>query len=362
MIEIKHLEKAYPNATPLKDVNCVINDGDVITVIGPSGTGKSTLLRMINLLEKPTAGEIYVDGTEIVNSQVDETEVHKKIGMVFQSFNLYPHVSTIENIMLPQMHILKRDKQEAYDRAAELLKTVGLYEKRFNFPDELSGGQKQRVAIARTLAMDTNIILFDEPTSALDPSMVGEVEAVIKNLSTTGKTLMIVTHDMNFARNVSNRIFYMDEGVIYEDGTPEQIFDNPKREKTQNFINKVKKEEFVLDSKYFDFLGCVTKINEFCFKNHIDYKPTSKLVSLFEETVAVNLLPHMTDSDKAKIKITYSEKKSSIELEILYTGQPFDLVMDGDELAKALIEKKASDISYEKIDEDGFTNRLKLVL
>lgn len=362
MIEIKHLEKAYPNVTPLKDVNCIIENGNVITVIGPSGTGKSTLLRMINLLEEPTSGQIIVDGVDITDSSIDKTEVRKKIGMVFQSFNLYPHISVVENIMIPQIHILGRGKQEAYDKAIELLKTVGLYEKRFNFPDELSGGQKQRVAIARTLSMDTDIILFDEPTSALDPSMVGEVEAVIQKLATTGKTLMIVTHDMNFARNVSNRIFYMDEGIIYEDGSPEQIFEHPQRENTKNFINKVKREEFVIDSKYFDFLDCITRINEFCFRNYFDYSDVTKVQSLFEETIATNLLPHMKDTDKAIAKISYSEKKSDINLDILYSGEPFDLVKDGDDIAKTLIEKNASKIFYENIDVDGFTNKLTLVI
>ena len=362
MIEIKHLKKAYPNVTPLKDVNSVINDGDVISVIGPSGTGKSTLLRMINLLEQPTAGQIIVDGMDITDSSVDATEVRKKIGMVFQSFNLYAHLSIIENIMIPQMHILKRSKQEAYDRAAELLKTVGLYDKRFNFPDELSGGQKQRVAIARTLAMDTEVILFDEPTSALDPSMVGEVEAVIQKLSTTGKTLMIVTHDMEFAKNVSSRIFYMDEGIIYEDGSPEQIFEHPQRERTINFINRVRKEEFLIDSRFFDFLGCTTRIREFAFRNYLDRQHTDKLVSLFEEIVAVNLLPHMSDCDKAVVTISYSEKKSELGMEICYTGKPFDPVRDGDELSTVLIRNNSSDIIYEIINEGEFTNRLRLVI
>ena len=360
MIEIKHLKKAYANVTPLMDVNTVINDGDVITVIGPSGTGKSTLLRMINLLETPTDGQIIVDGVNILDSSVDETEVRKKIGMVFQSFNLYPHLSVIENIMIPQIHILKRSKQEAYDRAVELLQTVGLYQKKFNFPNELSGGQKQRVAIARTLAMDAEVILFDEPTSALDPSMVGEVEAVIQKLATTGKTLMIVTHDMNFAKNVSTRIFYMDEGEIYEDGTPEQIFEHPQRERTKNFINRVRKEEFVIDSKYFDFLGCVTRINEFAFKNYLDRSVTSKLSSLFEEIVAVNLLPRMKVDDRALVTISYSEKKSELEMDILYTGEAFNPIKDGDEISAVLVEKNASEIYYEVVDKDGYTNRLKL--
>lgn len=245
MIEVKHLKKAYENATPLTDVNAVINDGEVISIIGPSGTGKSTLLRNIILLEKPTAGEVYIDGVDISKNTPEAKAARKKMGMVFQSFNLFNHYTIIENIMIPQMEILKRPRQEAYDIAIKLLEKVHLENKVKAYPDELSGGQKQRIAIARTLALDPEIIFFDEPTSALDPTMVDEVLNVIKSIAKEEhKTMMIVTHEMNFAKEISDRIFFMCEGIIYEEGTPDEIFLHPQKPKTQEFMKNIH-----LDSK-----------------------------------------------------------------------------------------------------------------
>ena len=232
MIEIRHLRKEYEDTTPLKDVNAVINSGDIIAVIGPSGTGKSTLLRCINMLETPTSGQIIVDGQIINDGKCDLNEVRKKMGMVFQSFNLFGHLTVIENIMNPQITLLGRSRQEAYEKAMDLLSKVGLSSKALAYPDELSGGQQQRIAIARTLAMDPEIIHFDEPTSALDPSMIGEVQSIIRMIAKTGRTMMIVTHEMDFAKKISNRVWYMDEGGIYEEGTPKQIFENPRQYNT----------------------------------------------------------------------------------------------------------------------------------
>ena len=217
MIELRHLKKIYENAEPLKDVSVTINDGDVIAVIGPSGTGKSTLIRCINLLEKPTSGQVFLNGEEITAKGYDVRKARQKMGMVFQSFNLFGHLTVIENLMTPPMDLLGKSRQEAYDTAVELLRRVGLADKALNYPDELSGGQQQRVAIARTLAMDPEIILLDEPTSALDPTMVSEVQAVIRDLSRSGKTMMIVTHEMNFARAIASRVFYIDEDGSFKD-------------------------------------------------------------------------------------------------------------------------------------------------
>ena len=236
MIRIEHLKKEYPNVTPLQDVSVEIRDGDVISVIGPSGTGKSTLLRCINQLEKPTSGRIWVDDLEITDPGCNINKVRLKMGMVFQNFNLFGHRTVIENIMLAPMDLLGRSKQEAYDTGMRLLRTVGLAEKALNYPDELSGGQKQRIAIARTLAMDPAVILLDEPTSALDPTMVGEVQAVIRDLAKSGKTMMIVTHEMSFARAVSNRVIFMDGGYIIEEGDPEAVFGDPRQERTRQFL------------------------------------------------------------------------------------------------------------------------------
>lgn len=214
MITIRHLKKEYPGVTPLKDVNVEISRGDVISVIGPSGTGKSTLIRCLNLLEQPTSGEIIIDGEVITDKSCDVSRVRRKMGMVFQQFNLFPHMTVIENIMTAPVDLLGKSRQDAYDKGMELLRKVGLADKALVYPGGLSGGQKQRVAIARALAMEPEIILFDEPTSALDPTMVGEVQSVIRDLARQGNTMIIVTHEMKFAREVCNRVFYMDEGGI----------------------------------------------------------------------------------------------------------------------------------------------------
>ena len=263
MIELIHLRKEYESAVPLKDINVTINDGDIISIIGPSGTGKSTFLRCINMLERPTSGKILIDGVDVTDPKCDLGKIRQKVGMVFQSFNLFGHLTVIENIMLAQIDLLGRSAQEAYDKGMQLLKTVGLSEKALEYPDILSGGQKQRAAIVRTVAMDPDTILFDEPTSAIDPAMVGEVQAVIRRLAQTGRTMLIVTHEMNFARAICNRVFYLDEGGIYEDGPPEQIFDDPLKEKTRWFIRKLKGLELMISGKGYDFLGMETEIRNY---------------------------------------------------------------------------------------------------
>lgn len=224
MITVKHLTKTYtdrePHFTVLRDINCNIEKGEVISIIGPSGTGKSTFLRCLNLLEHPTSGEIIIDGQNILDKKTDINKIRQKMGMVFQSFNLFDHLSIIDNVTLAPIKILGMDKQSARERALELLQQVGLADKADNFPSSLSGGQKQRVAIARCLSMNPDIILFDEPTSALDPTMVGEVLNVIKQLARKGMTMAIVTHEMKFAQDVSTRVFFMNQGVIYEEGAP----------------------------------------------------------------------------------------------------------------------------------------------
>ena len=359
MIRIEHLRKEYPNVVPLKDVSVEIHDGDVISVIGPSGTGKSTLLRCMNMLEKPTSGQIIIDDAEITSPDCNINKVRQKMGMVFQSFNLFGHMTVIENIMFSPIELLKKSKQEAFDDGMKLLRMVGLAEKALNYPDELSGGQKQRIAIARTLAMDPDIILFDEPTSALDPTMVGEVQSVIRDLSKTGKTLIIVTHEMNFAKAISNRVFYMDEGEIYEDGTPEQIFDAPKREKTRRFIQKLKVFEFLVENHDFDFRGMMDKFQEYSFKNRIPPKLSGRVQLVIEELTEQLLLPKL-EKPCIKLVVEYSETEESASVTVNYNGSTADVLKTGDELSVKVIKGIISDSEYREINDSGFQNTLKL--
>lgn len=237
MIKVKNLTKAFGDNVVLRDISEEIHQNEVVCVIGPSGSGKSTFLRCLNRLETPTEGEIYLDDILIDENNING--VRTKMGMVFQNFNLFPHKTVLENITLAPVKVKKENAAEAEKAALELLTKVGLADKKDSYPDELSGGQKQRVAIARALAMKPEVMLFDEPTSALDPEMVGEVLEVMKELAEGGMTMVIVTHEMGFAREAANRVFFMDQGYIMEQGTPEQIFGNPQNERTKSFLSKV---------------------------------------------------------------------------------------------------------------------------
>jgi len=239
VIKVIELHKYFGDLEVLKGVNATITKGEVVCVIGPSGSGKSTFLRCLNLLEEPTKGEVFLDDVSIVEHKKEIDKLRQKTGMVFQQFNLFPNMTVLENIMLAPRKVLKMTDQDARTRAEELLARVNLSEKADQYPSRLSGGQKQRVAIARALAMNPEIMLFDEPTSALDPEMVGEVLEVMKQLAGEGMTMVVVTHEMGFAREVADRVFYMDEGIIYEEGTPEQIFQNPQKTRTREFLSKV---------------------------------------------------------------------------------------------------------------------------
>ena len=239
MIRVNNLHKKFEDLEVLNGIDEYISQGEVVVVIGPSGSGKSTFLRCLNLLETATEGERYVDNELITAPKVNVNQVRQKMGMVFQHFNLFPHLTIMENITLAPVLLKKMTKEEAIKRGQELLERVNLGEKANAYPIQLSGGQKQRVAIARALAMDPEIMLFDEPTSALDPEMVGEVLDVMKDLAKSGMTMVIVTHEMGFAREVASRVLFIDQGVVRESGTPEQIFNNPQNERTRNFLSKV---------------------------------------------------------------------------------------------------------------------------
>ena len=239
MIRVNNLHKSFEKNEVLKGINAHIEKGEVVVVIGPSGSGKSTFLRCLNLLEVPTSGEIIFEGKNITDKKVDINKIREKMGMVFQQFNLFPHKTVLDNLTIAPIKVKGVSKAEAEKKAKELLDRVGLLNKADAYPSSLSGGQKQRIAIARALAMDPDVMLFDEPTSALDPEMVGEVLNVMKELAKEGMTMVVVTHEMGFAREVGDRILFMDKGNIMEEGTPEEIFSNPKNPRTIDFLSKV---------------------------------------------------------------------------------------------------------------------------
>ena len=239
LIKVDGLQKSFGNIEVLKGIDTEIRKGDVIVVIGASGSGKSTFLRCLNLLEEPTGGQIYFEGTEITDPKVNINVHRQKMGMVFQQFNLFPHMTILKNMTIGPMKLLKKSKEEAEKTAIELLERVGLADRKDAYPSQLSGGQKQRVAIVRALAMSPDVILFDEPTSALDPEMVGEVLEVMKSLAKEGMTMVVVTHEMGFAREVASKVIFIDEGVIKEEGEPEEFFANPKCDRLKDFLSKV---------------------------------------------------------------------------------------------------------------------------
>ena len=351
MISVQHLRKEFPDATPLKDVNATINKGEVISIIGPSGTGKSTFLRCLNRLEQPTSGKIIVDGMDVSAKDCPLHLIRRKMGMVFQSFNLYPHMNVIENIMYAPMKVLKLSRADAYERGMKLLRAVGLAERELKYPDQLSGGQKQRVAIARTLAMEPEIILFDEPTSALDPTMVAEVLAVINKLAQDGMTMLIVTHQMRLAKSVSTRIFYMDQGVIYEDGTPDQIFNHPQRERTRCFVNGL---DWIRKSFYkneFDYLGFISELNAFALKKLFTPELLYRIEAAIEEMYLQTILPVLDEKTKMDFSLEYAEKQKICKIEFRWNDAPVNPLQNMDELSRKLAEHAARNIEYQYTDD-----------
>lgn len=359
LLEIQHLRKQYGQTVPLKDVNLTVNSGEVISIIGPSGTGKSTLLRMINNLEKATDGKIYLRGEEITAPGCDMSKVRQKIGMIFQSFNLFPHLTVVENIMAAPVALKGLSRQEAYDKARELLASVGLSAKIFSYPDELSGGQQQRVAIVRALAMEPEILLLDEPTSALDPTMTGEVESVIRKVAASGATMMMVTHSMELAQRVSTRILYMDEGGIYEEGTPEDIFTRPQKERTRQFIGQLKVLKISIASSDFDFYGCNANITSFCQKNDVPGVQARYLTMLFEELCTQILLPRLSDP-RINWTAEYSPAEERIMVWLEYNGSPFDIRESDNKLSLKLIQGIADILEYGQRETELLGNRVLL--
>lgn len=358
MIEIRNLVKSYGDVKVLTGVNAKVNRGEVVSIIGPSGCGKSTLLRCLNGLERATSGTVILDGTPIGGSGEEIAAARRKMGMVFQSFNLFSHLTVIENIMLAPVRLRGLTKQEAYDLAMERLGDVGLSARSLAYPSELSGGQKQRVAIARALAMEPEAILFDEPTSALDPTMVGEVLGVMRRLAADGLTMLVVTHEMRFARDVSSRVWFMSGGGIYEEGTPAEIFEAPKREKTRAFISRTRSVSARMSGGEFDLYGFNGSLELFAAKESI---PREKLLTLelMAEEVMTNCLKNRVI--EAEVKASCSEATGETWLEFTYGGPDWDPITDDetDELTRVIVEKRSKDRVH---NFDGGMNRLKLTL
>lgn len=357
IIRIEHLKKEYENVTPLEDVNAVVYKGDIISIIGPSGTGKSTFIRMLNRLEEPTSGNIYAFDNVVGNNHKELCALREKMGMVFQSYNLFNHLTIIENIMLAPVVIKGISRQDAYEQGMKLLKRVGLVEKALNYPSELSGGQKQRVAIVRALAMDPEVMLLDEPTSALDPGMINEVLHVIEDLAETGMTMLIVTHEMKFARSVSNRVFYMDEGSIYEEGSTDQIFSNPQKEKTKAFIYHLQLFNFVIESPDFDFINLRTSLDTFAYQQIMKGRIQNKLMLCVEELVTQGLVLLNKEAYPAKIIMEYGED-NVLNANLTYKGDKYDFTENMDEISSRIIRAQTDELEYlytNNVNEIHFT-------
>lgn len=360
MLEIKDLRIEYPGVVLLDNINATIKKGDVVCIIGPSGSGKSKLIRSINLLERPSGGQIIFCGKDILQPGAFDPQTRIKMGMVFQSYNLFPHMTVIENVMYAPVHKMGLSRKEAYERSVKYLERVGMAERLFSYPDELSGGQMQRAEIARALAMEPELILLDEPTSALDPSMAGEVETVIKGMAKAGATMIIVTHSMKLAKNVANRIFYIDEKSIYEEGTPEEIFNYPKREKTRIFVDRSKTLEIFVKSRQHDFIGSLNDIQNFVRDFGLAKKTIAHIETIFEE-VCVNIISAQSDDNiKINMALEYSEDKDHARMTFKFITDSVDFREIADEISLKLIENAADIVEDGASEDSDYTNILKL--
>ena len=362
MIEIKNLRKEYPNVTPIADLSTTITEGEVVSLIGPSGTGKSTVLRLVNMLERPTSGQILVDGDDITVPNYPLHKVRGRIAMVFQSFNLFNHMTVIENVTYAPIKLHGVKPADAYEKGMELLESVGMAAWALKYPDQLSGGQKQRVAIARTLAIDPEVILFDEPTSALDPTMVGEVEKVIQRLAETKKyTIMLVTHDMKFAEKVSTRVLYLDEGGIYEEGDSEHIFHNPEKEKTRNFIKQFRQFSCKIDSQGSDFLEFYSKLDRFAFKHDIDPVVRKHIETIFEEICYQIILPKVDrDNFEINFKVEYSARDADATIAVTTRNCEFNPDDEDDKISWSIVKHAIDSMDIFKDSEGNNVLTMKL--
>ena len=347
IIHIASLKKSYGTFDVLRDINIDVHKGEVISIIGPSGTGKSTFLRCLNLLETPTSGSILIDGQDILSPQADVPLLRRRMGMVFQSFNLFNGMSVLDNICLAPMQLLGKSREEAEKQAMELLQMVGLVERAGAMPDQLSGGQKQRVAIARALAMEPEILLFDEPTSALDPTMVSEVLGVMTRLARRGMTMIVVTHEMRFARQVSSRVLFFAEGIVYEDGTPDQLFEHPQRERTRQFIQQIHETVFNIESEHFDWFAMMSQMEQFCQQYNLSHQQITSVLHVVDESLTILNSNGRSIKPGTRLTLSYTEKDDTLQLIInspeAINKDVFDA--DSDDLAITILRNFCRDIS-----------------
>ena len=360
MISIRNITKSFENGPILENVSLDINKGETIVIIGGSGCGKSTLLRCINKLNAPEKGEIYIDGENILDPNIDIDKVRRKMGMVFQHFNLFSHLNILENIILAPVEVNKIDREEAIAEAKQLLKRVGLSGKEYHMPSQLSGGQKQRVAIARTLAMHPEAILFDEPTSALDPTMVDEVETVIKDLVDEGMTSVIVTHEMRFARNVASRVVFLANKHIYEEGTPEEIFDHPQKPLTQRFLYRSRMFEKELFKESLDLYSLSSEMKKFLSSYQYSNEQL-KLVSIIDDELLYPLFNHPKGVDSASVRLLCSDNSTSHMMQIYLPNLKSDPLKEPylDELNINILEH-FSHFIFSKPTEHGYIVNIQM--
>jgi polar amino acid transport system ATP-binding protein len=355
MIKVENLSKTFGGLQVLRNVNALVEKGECVAIIGPSGTGKSVFLSCLNGLAVPDTGRVFIDGCDVFDKGTNINKLHERVGMVYQNFNLFSHLTILENIIMAPVKIKKMSRDAAIEMARELLNTVSLGSRENAYIDELSGGQKQRIAIARTMAMDPQLVLFDEPTSALDPAMSGEVLAVIRALAKKGLTMLIVTHEMGFAKEVSDRVFYMDCQGIYETGTPEEIFERPQKERTRSFISRLKTLDLQIQSLDFDFLEQASWIEQFCIKYNIERRMVNRVQMVFEEMSMYLLKNHFRVGEKPdiRINISYAEKEKHIVIHVTYSGRqadPFEGADDNDDLGLLMIQRMSKSALYSVAD------------
>ena len=350
---MEHLQKSYGGSTPLRDVNAVVRRGEVIAVIGPSGSGKSSLLRCLNRLEPPTAGRITVLGRELTGGGAELAAVRQRMGMVFQSFQLFPHLTALENVTLAPIWLRGLPPQQAAARGMALLQAVGLGERARKYPGEMSGGQQQRVAIARALAMEPEILLLDEPTSNLDPASAGEVLSVIRRLAAQGMTMMVVTHEMQFAREAATRVFYMDQGVLYEEGTPAQLLDAPRRNRTRAFVQRLRVLHFAIDSPGYDFIAMAQALQQFGEKHLRPRRRVEGLHHAFEEIAAANIVPRLAPGQTLHILTEYAESADRLEMRFLWGGAPCNPLEEGEPLSLRLVKAFLAGSRYDYADGEN---------